>query len=158
MADAVFTPSCRGHRDGTIKSQFHALRSVFPMHIEDLVGEEPNAKTPGEYITYHEAGHDFAYALKIRSGNSWVNELVVNMFMAAYIDAKRPDLKWALEGPEAHGMKQAPRYTSLRDLDYVYAPGVGPQNYVWFQSLYGPTTLALIRPSPCPTQGAETKA
>jgi hypothetical protein len=31
------------------------------------------------------------------------------MFMAAYIDAKRPDLKWALEGPEAHGMKQAPR-------------------------------------------------
>lgn len=62
-----------------------------------------------------------------------MNELVANMFMAAYIDAKRPDLKWALEGPEAHGMKQAPRYTSLRDLDYVYAPGVGAQNYVWFQ-------------------------
>ena len=106
---------------------------VFPTHIEDLLGEEPNAKTPGEYIAYHEAGHDFTYELKIRSGNRWVNELVANLFMAAYIDAKRPDLKWALEGPEAHGMKQPPRYTSLRDLDYVYAQGVGPQNYAWFQ-------------------------
>jgi hypothetical protein len=53
-----------------------------------------------------------------------VNELIANMFMAAYIDAKRPDLKWALKGPEAHGMNQLPRYTSLRDLDYLYSAGV----------------------------------
>jgi hypothetical protein len=50
---------------GQANPNFMPAAVVFPMHIEDLVGEEPNAKTPGEYITYHEAGHDFAYALKI---------------------------------------------------------------------------------------------
>jgi hypothetical protein len=103
---------------------------VFPSRMEDLIGPETQSKTAGEYVTYHEDGHEFAYALKIRSGNEWVNELVANLFMAAYIDAKRPDLSFVLKGPAAD---QHPRYTSLADLDYVYFDGVGFQNYVWFQ-------------------------
>lgn len=103
---------------------------VFPSRVEDLIGPEPRSKIPGEYITYHEDGHEFAYALKIGSGNEWVNELVANLFMAAYIDAKRPDLSFVLKGPP---LDQHPRYTSLADLDYVYADGVGFHNYIWFQ-------------------------
>ena len=103
---------------------------VLPSRIEDLIGPEPQSRTPGEYITYHEDGHEFAYASKIGSGNEWVNELVANLFMAAYIDARRPDLTFVLKGPP---VDQHPRYTSLADLDYVYADGVGFQNYVWFQ-------------------------
>jgi hypothetical protein len=103
---------------------------VFPDHIEELLGPEPKAKAPGEYITYHETGHVFAYRLGIASGNAFVDELVANIFMAAYIHAKRPDLTWVLEGPNPN---EHPRYTSLADLDYVYYPGVGPANYAWYQ-------------------------
>lgn len=103
---------------------------VFPSRVEDLIGPQPRSKIPGEYITYHEDGHEFAYALNIGSGNEWVNELVANLFMAAYIDARRPDLSFVLKGPP---VDQRPRYTSLADLDYVYADGVGFQNYIWFQ-------------------------
>jgi hypothetical protein len=103
-----------------------------PSHMEDLVGPEPKAKTPGEYITYHEAGHIFADRLKIGSGNSFVNELVANVFMAGYIREKRPDLQWVLEGPSAGHFQHTPRYTSLADLDYIYI-GVGAENYAWFQ-------------------------
>lgn len=103
---------------------------VFPDRIEELSGPEPQLKTPGEYIAYHEDGHEFAYALGINSGNNFVNELVANVFMAAYIDAKRPDLRFVFKGPPT---SEHPRYTSLADLDFVYADGVGFQNYVWFQ-------------------------
>lgn len=103
---------------------------VFPSHIEELLGPEPKAKAPGEYITYHESGHVFAFRLGIDSGNAFVGELVANIFMAGYIHAKRPDLAWVLEGPSP---SEHPRYTTLADLDYVYYPGVGPANYAWYQ-------------------------
>lgn len=103
---------------------------VFPSHIEELLGPEPKARAPGEYITYHESGHVFAYRLGIDSGNAFVGELVANIFMAGYIHAKRPDLTWVLEGPNP---SDHPRYTTLADLDYVYYPGVGPANYAWYQ-------------------------
>jgi hypothetical protein len=103
---------------------------VFPNHIEELLGPEPKARAPGEYITYHESGHVFAYRLGIASGNAFVGELIANIFMAGYIHAERPDLMWVLEGPNP---SEHPRYTTLADLDYVYYPGVGPANYAWYQ-------------------------
>jgi hypothetical protein len=105
---------------------------VMPSRVEEISGQEPKARTPGEYITYHEAGHIFAAPLKMWSGNAFVNELVANVFAAAYIHEKRPDLSWVLEGPPRERFAAAPRYTSLADLDYIY-DGVGDQNYVWFQ-------------------------
>jgi hypothetical protein len=105
---------------------------VFPSRIEDLIGPDPKSKTPGEHIAYHEAGHIFAHSLKIQSGNAFVNELVAQIFMTAYIKENRPDLKWLLPDPAPSGFKDAPRYSSLADLDYIYM-GVGFQNYVWFQ-------------------------
>jgi hypothetical protein len=104
---------------------------VFPAHIEDLIGKQQDTNAPGEDITYHEAGHNFAYAAKIWSANQWVNELIANMFASAYVEAKRPDLEQLRKANESAATEK-PRYTSLRDLDYVYV-GVGFQNYVWFQ-------------------------
>ncbi len=106
---------------------------VFPTRIEEIAGNQPQETLAGEYILFHEAGHNYASALHIGSGNAWVNELIANLFMAEYINARRPDLKWTLDGPAAHHVKEQPHYTSLRDLDYVYYAGVGPQNYAWYQ-------------------------
>lgn len=69
--------------------------------------------------------------MKISSGNAFVGELVANVFAAGYVRAKRLDLTYDLVGPAE---SEHPRYTSLADLDYVYADGVGFQNYVWFQA------------------------
>jgi hypothetical protein len=104
---------------------------VFPSQIEEVLGPEARASVPGEYITYHEAGHIFANLLKIWSGNAFVNEVIANMFEAAYIQRRRLDLGWVLEGPPAR-FASDPRYTSLADLDYLYT-GVGFDNMAWFQ-------------------------
>jgi hypothetical protein len=86
----------------------------------------------GEQTLFHEAGHLFAGALKIESGNAFVNELIAGVFMVGYISAQRPDLNWILEDRRSR-QSTAPRYTSLADLDYLYS-GVGQQNYFWFQA------------------------
>lgn len=107
---------------------------VFPLGgVEDTTATRNASKAPREYVLYHEAGHIFALNLGIWSGNNFVNELIANIFLAGYIHAERPDLKWTLEGPGAYNMSKPPRYTSLADLDYVYE-GVGMMNYVWFQT------------------------
>jgi len=103
---------------------------IFPSRIEDYLHQEASVALPGEYVTFHEAGHVFAMrGLNIRSGNRWVNEMIANMFMAAYIQRKRPDLTENMQR-RAHQTKM--RYTSLADLDYIYGD-VGLQNYLWFQ-------------------------
>ncbi len=106
---------------------------VFPSRIEEIAGSPPQEKLAGEYILFHEAGHNYAAALHIASNNAWVNELIANLFMAEYIHARRPDLKWTMDGPSSRGIHTQPHYTSLRDLDYVYYPGVGALNYAWYQ-------------------------
>ncbi len=102
---------------------------VFPSQIEEVLGSEPRARVPGEYITYHEAGHVFADRLQIWSGNAFVNEVIANMFEAAYIQQRRLDLGWVLEGPPSR-FASDPRYTSLADMDYLYT-GVGFDNMAW---------------------------
>ena len=89
----------------------------------------PGGILESEHSLFHEAGHLFANALKIKSGNQFVNELIPGMFLAAYIGAERPDLNWVFHraGPAS------PRYTSLADLDYS-GGNVGTQNYYWFQA------------------------
>ena len=86
----------------------------------------------GEHQLFHEAGHDFAATLEIRSGNNFVNELIANLFTAAYIAAERPDLNWFLEDRRSTRNTKPPRYSSFADLDYLYSD-VGLNNYFWFQ-------------------------
>ena len=94
-------------------------------HEEGFLQHEPTQ--------FHEDGHILADQLKIWSGNSWVNELVAQMFSVAYIRAERPDLNWVIDELfRTRAAETPPRYTSLADLDYLYS-GVGDTNYVWFQ-------------------------
>jgi len=105
---------------------------VFPTHIEDLAPDGPSTKMPGEHILYHETGHIVAHAMGIASGNNFANEIVADVFLAAYVHAKRPELAWALAGPPSD-FKKPLRYMSLADLDYLDT-GVGFENYLWFQA------------------------
>jgi hypothetical protein len=76
----------------------------------------------------HEFGHIFAYALKIWSGNQFMNEFVAQIFAAAYLRAEHIDLPPSSQFPPG----KSPRYTSLADLDDLYS-SVGDDNYIWFQ-------------------------
>ena len=123
----------------------HNFSWGMPGAAQGLVVIPPPNNPPAEHpeslqyepAQFHEVGHIIAYRLNIRSGNSFVNELIAQMFSVAYMTAQRPDLKWVLDSlrsgrslgtPSGY----TPRYTSLQDLDYLYA-GVGEVNYVWFQ-------------------------
>lgn len=106
---------------------------VFSSRIEEIAGHPPQEKLAGEYILFHEAGHDYAAALHIASNNPWVSELIANLFMAEYINARRPDLMWTMDGPSSRGIRTQAHYTSLRDLDYVHYAGVGARNDAWYQ-------------------------
>lgn len=92
-------------------------------------GFDPRALN--EALTFHEIGHVMANRLGIRSGNHFVEELIANIFLAAYVRAERPDLAFILAGVPA-GFDRNDAYRSLIDLDDLYA-GVGLMNYAWFQ-------------------------
>jgi len=105
---------------------------VFPEHIEDIYPDAFKSLDPvlgAEAVTFHEAGHIFADALKI-DGNTFVGEFLANVFMAGYIRAARPDLVFMLNGPLPE--MKAPRYTSGGDLNYLEA-NLPPENYLWFE-------------------------
>jgi hypothetical protein len=99
----------------------------------------------GEQGLFHEDGHVLAYFLKILSANDFVNELIANMFMDAYIGAQRPDLNFVLVDQRSGRVKvDGPRYTSLADLDYLYYR-VGEANVYWFQWYLGRLADFLVR-------------
>ena len=107
---------------------------VMPDSIEsfpgfDRWGFEPRALN--EALTFHEIGHIAAHRLGIRSGNHFVEELIANIFLAAYVRAERPDLAFILAGVPA-GFDAGMAHRRLVDLDDLYA-GVGLMNYAWFQ-------------------------
>lgn len=82
-------------------------------------------------LTFHEIGHIIAWQTGVWSGSYWVNELVADVFLAAYLRANKPDDRTLLEGvPPAFA--DAGVITSLSELDRLYA-GVGLANYAWFQ-------------------------
>jgi len=79
----------------------------------------------------HELGHVLARDLGIASANSWVGELVANIFMAAYVRAERPALAGFQSGLPPR-FRAPPRYTRLAELDALYF-SIGQENYLWFQ-------------------------
>lgn len=81
-------------------------------------------------LTLHEIGHAIAHDIGLWSSSHWVNELVANVFLAAYLRAEQPDNR-LLDGVPP-GFADAARTTNLVDLDDHYA-GVGLDNYAWFQ-------------------------
>ena len=82
-------------------------------------------------LTFHEVGHLIAPQLGLASGNHWVEELIANLFLAAYVLAERPDLAPILAGVPPRFANPGP-FDQLFDLDSFYAGG-GLENYAWFQ-------------------------
>jgi hypothetical protein len=101
-------------------------------NVEELPALRPTV-LPGEFILFHELGHILAEELKIESP-SFTSEFFANIFSAAYILAKRPDLKFVLDGPPPEKWPRPPRYTSLADLGYLGPEPMGQANYVWFEN------------------------
>ncbi len=79
---------------------------------------------------FHELGHVIAGDLEIRSGSAWINELIANVFMAAYIRAERPHYA-GYQGGMPPRFAAAGRLTRLADLDRIYFE-MGQLNYLWF--------------------------
>jgi hypothetical protein len=117
---------------------------VLPARMEDFPGSALVSKDPdllAEAISFHEAGHDFAKALGIESGNRFVHELIANIFMAGYIGAGHPEFAFMTAGRPSGFPPQ--RYTSLADLDYLYGQ-VGQENYAWFQLKLGQLASLIV--------------
>ena len=107
---------------------------ILPARIEDFPGFGLMKVAPdllAEAISFHEAGHIFAYAVGIESRNPFVHELIANFFMAGYIRGGHPEYAFMTSGMATRLGTQ--RYSSQPDLDYLYADGVGSANYAWFQ-------------------------
>lgn len=82
-------------------------------------------------LTFHEIGHVIANQLDLRSDNHWIEELVADLFLAAYVRAERGDLAAILSGVPPRFSNPGP-YDQLADFDFFYAQ-VGLESYAWFQ-------------------------
>ncbi len=82
-------------------------------------------------FTFHEIGHVIARDLAIWSPNAWINELVANVFLAAYVRAERPQYGGFQRGLPPR-FDSAGRYRRLDDFDDLYF-SMGQLNYLWFQ-------------------------
>lgn len=107
---------------------------VMPDSIADFPGFDLwdlDAEALNVSLTFHEIGHVIADQLKLRSDNHWIEELVADLFLAAYVRAGRGDLAAILSGVPPRFSNPGP-YDQLADLDFFYAE-VGLESYAWFQ-------------------------
>jgi hypothetical protein len=88
------------------------------------------ADSAGDHLSFHQDGHFFADALKIKSTSKSLYELVPAIFMVAYIQEARPDVK-TLDRLRTVDSQPLPRYTSWADFD-DYPGGMGTPNHNWF--------------------------
>jgi hypothetical protein len=79
---------------------------------------------------FHELGHLVARDLRIWSSSAWINELVANIVMAAYVRAERPQFA-AYQSGLPPRFRDSPGYDTLSDLDARYF-AIGQLNYLWF--------------------------
>ena len=82
-------------------------------------------------LTFHEVGHVIAGQIGIWSNNTWIDELVANAFLAAYVREERPEFAGLLNGVPPR-FTDFGRYTALVDFDDIYY-AMGALNYAWFQ-------------------------
>src|SRR5580692_3558372 len=130
---------------------------VLPARFEDYPNSADFADDPEllvENIAFHELGHLYAHYLDMEIDDNLVAELYANVFMVAYVRARRPDMIVFLQGPSPRLPPQ--RYTSLEDLQYL-AADVGFVNYGWFQFQIYRLADLLLKDKPLPKLLAELK-
>jgi hypothetical protein len=132
-ASATFTPYPTPH------TQSSERRIIIPDSIASYPGFDTwgvDAVALNTALSIHELGHIIAGDLGLATGNGWFNELLANLFLAAYIDAGHPELATFTLGVEPGSPADQARYRSLVDLDDLYS-GVGARNYAWYQFRIG---------------------
>lgn len=115
-------------------AEIASLLVVMPDSIAAFPGFERwgiNDRALNTSLTFHEIGHAIANDIGLWSTSFWVDELVANVFLAAYLRATHPDDR-SLLGGVPQGFADAARTTDLRTLDDLYSD-VGLDNYAWFQ-------------------------
>lgn len=105
--------------------------------VADAVDQHPGFELwdiPSEDLNtawaFHELGHLVARDLGIWSTSAWVNELVANILMAAYVRSERPQFA-AYQAGLPQRFHESPGATTLAELDAVYF-AMGQLNYLWF--------------------------
>ncbi len=82
-------------------------------------------------LTFHEIGHVIAWRMGVWSDNFWINELIANAFLAAYVRTEAPEFETLLAGVPPR-FTDFGIYTALVDFDDIYY-AMGALNYAWFQ-------------------------
>lgn len=107
-----------------------------------------------DLIAVHELAHAFEWQGSVRFPRNWLSEFFANACLHAYLAGMEPDQLILLETlPRLIlALNLAVRHHSLADLEDLYS-GVGPLNYVWYQShlhmavkaLYDTAGVAAVR-------------
>ena len=107
---------------------------VMPRHLDSHPGFDRwglDAESLNAALALHEAGHIIADQMGLRPALRWVDELVANAFMAAYLQTRHPELGAILAGvPPA--FDDAGRLRRLLEFEALYFD-MGQENYAWFQ-------------------------
>lgn len=87
-------------------------------------------------VSVHELGHCYHHYEATKPQRRWIMEVYANYAARAYLVNHRPDMAaataaYAEVGSEAHFPYI--KYSSLEKFEELYLPGLGPQNYEWFQ-------------------------
>lgn len=89
-----------------------------------------------DLLALHEMGHSYHAQAGLKMHRKWMGELFVNIMLHTYVAEKQPELLPALETlPNmVVGAGTAEyQYTNLEDFERLYAPGMRPKNYGWYQ-------------------------
>ena len=89
-----------------------------------------------DLLALHEMGHSYHAQAGLKMHRKWMGELFVNIMLHTYVAEKQPELLLALETfPNmVLGAGTAEyQFTSLEDFERLYAPGMSPKNYGWYQ-------------------------
>ncbi|MCC5984041.1 MAG: hypothetical protein JJU42_06725 [Rhodobacteraceae bacterium] len=107
---------------------------VMPRHLDSHPGFDRwglEAVPLNAALALHEAGHIIAEQTGRRPALRWLDELVANAFMAAFLQARHPELAAILAGvPPA--FDDAGRLRRLLEFEALYFD-MGQENYAWFQ-------------------------
>lgn len=89
-----------------------------------------------DLVGLHELGHTYAQAYGIRAPNHWLNELVATYFAYSFMRSREPEMARLWDGVLTGYVEAvSPEHRTLEDFDRLYF-GVGPRNYVWYQSRF----------------------
>lgn len=120
----------------SVEAQLQNLPPSALSPLQDAYGDPSNMDGfYREILAVHELAHLYHFKEATKPQRRWLQELFANMAMFAYISSHRPEdmkamstlpwitIQWGRE----------PQYTALSDFEEKYLPGLGPQNYEWFQ-------------------------